>query len=202
MATTLFPNTGNLGLSLTLLALGQAGLQRAVVTYLASAVLVFGLGPAIVSGGGLARGVRTTVRLPLIWALVVGLALRLTHVDLPFGIDDGIHLLAQAAVPVLLVTLGMQISRTRFSPRPPDFFLAAMRLGCGPAAAYAGGRIVGLDHLALQVLVLQCATPTAVNALLVAAEFGGDRDRAARAVVLTTVLAFATLPLVMWLMGI
>jgi hypothetical protein len=59
-----------------------------------------------------------------------------------------------------------------------------------------------LDQLTLQVLVLQCATPTAVNALLVAAEFGGDTARTARAVVLTTILAFATLPLVMWLMDI
>jgi predicted permease len=202
MATTLFPNSGNLGLSLTFLALGQEGLQRAVVTYLASAVLVFGLGPAIVSGHGLKRGVKTTVRLPLMWALVAGIALRVLNVQLPLGIDDGIHLLSQAAVPMLLLLLGLQMSRTRFVPKPPDFSMAALRLGAGPLAAYVAGRLVGLDHLALQVLVLQCATPTAVNALLVAAEFGGDSARAARAVVLTTILAFATLPIVMWVMGI
>lgn len=201
-ATALFPNTGNLGLSLTLLALGQEGLQRAVVTYLASAVLVFGLGPAIVSGQGLKRGVKTTARLPLMWALVAGIALRVLNVQLPLGVDDGIHLLSQAAVPMLLLLLGLQISRTRFVPKPADFSMAALRLGAGPLAAYIGGRLVGLDHLGLQVLVLQCATPTAVNALLVAAEFGGDSARAARAVVLTTILAFATLPIVMWLMGI
>ncbi|MCC6790734.1 MAG: AEC family transporter, partial [Thermomicrobiales bacterium] len=98
LATTLFPNSGNLGLSLTLLALGQAGLQRAIVTYLASAVLVFGLGPAIVSGEGLKRGAKTTVRLPLMWALVGGIGLRIADVRLPLGVDDGIHLLGQAAV--------------------------------------------------------------------------------------------------------
>ena len=202
MATTLFPNTGNLGLSLVLLALGEAGLERAIVAYLCSAVLVFGLGPAIVSGNGLRRGIRTTVRLPLMWALLAGIILRVFDIPLPLGVDDGIHLLSQVAVPALLVTLGVQMSRTRFVPRPPDFWMAAMRLGVGPLAAYLAGRLVGLDTLALQVLVLQCATPTAVNALLVAAEFGGDSARAARAVVLTTILAFATLPFVMWLMGI
>jgi predicted permease len=202
LATTLFPNTGNLGLSLVLLALGEAGLERAIVAYLCSAVLVFGLGPAIVSGNGLRRGIKTTVRLPLMWALVAGMVLRVLDIPLPLGIDDGIHLLSQVAVPALLVTLGIQMSRTRFVPRPPDFWMAAMRLGAGPIAAYVAGRLVGLDHLALQVLVLQCATPTAVNALLVAAEFGGDSARAARAVVLTTILAFATLPVVMWLLGI
>jgi predicted permease len=136
------------------------------------------------------------------WALVAGIALRVLNVQLPLGIDDGIHLLSQAAVPMLLLLLGLQMSRTRFVPKPPDFSMAALRLGAGPLAAYVAGRLVGLDHLALQVLVLQCATPTAVNALLVAAEFGGDSARAARAVVLTTILAFATLPIVMWVMGI
>lgn len=202
LAASLFPNTGNLGLSLTLLALGQEGLQRAIVTYLASAVLVFGVGPALVSGGGVKRGVKTTLRLPLMWGLVIGIGLRALGIELPLGIDDGIHLLAQAAVPVLLLTLGMQVSRTRFTPHGPDFFTAGLRLGVGPLVAYAAGRAVGLDHLALQVFVLQCATPTAVNALLVAAEFGGDTGRAARAVVLSTILAFGSLPIVMWLMGI
>lgn len=202
MATTLFPNTGNLGLSLTLLALGQEGLQRAIVTYLASAVLVFGFGPALVSGEGLKRGLQTTLRLPLMWALAIGLGLRVASVDIPLDIDEGVHLLGQAAVPLLLVTLGIQMSRNRFAPRSPDALAAALRLGAAPAVAYVAGRALGLDHLALQVFVLQNATPTAVNALLVAAEFGGDSARAARAVVLTTILAFATLPIVMWLMGI
>jgi predicted permease len=117
-------------------------------------------------------------------------------------VADGVHLLGQATVPVLLLTLGLQISRTRFTPRADDVFAAGLRLGGGPAAAYLAGRALGLDHLALQVLVLQCATPTAVNALLIASEFGGDAPRAARAVVLSSLLAFATLPIVMALMGI
>jgi predicted permease len=77
-----------------------------------------------------------------------------------------------------------------------------MRLIGGPAAAYLAGRAVGLDHLALQVLVLQCATPTAVNALLITAEFGGDARKAARVVVLSSLVCFATIPIVMALMGI
>lgn len=202
IATTLFPNSGNLGLSLTLLSLGQAGLERAIVTYVASALLVFGLGPGLVSGGGFRKGARTTLRLPLIWALALGLGLRIGNVALPKGVADGLHLLGQATVPILLVTLGIQISRTRFVPRADDGLAAALRLAGGPLAAYIAGRAIGLDTLALQVLVLQCATPTAVNALLVAGEFGGDAPRAARAVVLSSLLAFVTLPIVMRLMGI
>ena len=77
-----------------------------------------------------------------------------------------------------------------------------MRLIAGPLVAYGAGRVAGLDHLALQALVLQCATPTAVNALLVTAEFGGDARKTARVVVLSSLVCFVTIPIVMWLMGI
>ena len=202
IATTIFPNSGNFGLSLTLLALGQEGLERGFVTFAASALFVFGLGPGLVSGQGVRQGIITTARLPMIWALVVGIGLRAGDVTLPKGIADGLHLLAGATVPTLLITLGLQISRQKFAVLPSDVSATAMRLIGGPAAAYLAGRAVGLDHLALQVLVLQCATPTAVNALLITAEFGGDARLAARVVVLSSLVCFATIPIVMALMGI
>ncbi|HYP59836.1 MAG TPA: AEC family transporter [Thermomicrobiales bacterium] len=202
IATTIFPNSGNFGLSLTLLALGQEGLERGFVTFAASALFVFGLGPGLVSGQGVRQGIITTLRLPMIWALIVGIGLRAGDVTLPKGIADGLHLLAGATVPTLLITLGLQISRQKFAVLPSDITATAMRLIGGPSAAYLAGRVVGLDHLALQVLVLQCATPTAVNALLISAEFGGDARKAARVVVLSSLVCFATIPIVMALMGI
>jgi malate permease and related proteins len=202
IATTIFPNSGNFGLSLTVLALGQEGLERGFVTFAASALFVFGLGPGLVSGQGVRNGIVTTLRLPMIWALAVGVALRAGDVSLPTGIEDGLHLLAGAAIPTLLITLGLQISRQKFAVFPSDVTATGMRLIGGPLAAYLAGRAIGLDQLALQVLVLQCATPTAVNALLITAEFGGDARKAARVVVLSSLVCFVTIPIVMTLMGI
>lgn len=202
IATTIFPNSGNFGLSLTVLALGQEGLERGFVTFAASALFVFGLGPALVSGSGIRAGFVTTVRLPMIWALVAGIGLRAFDISLPTGIANGLHLLAGAAIPTLLITLGLQISRQKLAVQPSDFTASALRLGGGPIAAYLAGRAAGLDQLALQVLVLQCATPTAVNALLISAEFGGDARKAARVVVLSSLICFVTIPVVMALMGI
>ena len=202
VATTIFPNVGNFGLSLTLLALGQAGLERGLITFAAGAFLVFGLGPALVSGQGMREGFLTTVRLPMIWALLAGIGLRALEITLPRGIADGLHLLAGAAIPTLLITLGLQISQQRFAVLPSDVSATGMRLIAGPLVAYGAGRVAGLDHLALQALVLQCATPTAVNALLVTAEFGGDARKTARVVVLSSLVCFVTIPIVMWLMGI
>jgi predicted permease len=202
IATTIFPNSGNFGLSLTLLALGQEGLERGFVTFAASALFVFGLGPGLVSGQGVKDGLITTLRLPMIWALAAGIGLRAADISLPTGIADGLHLLGGAAIPTLLITLGLQISRQKFAVFPSDVTATGLRLIGGPLVAYTAGRIVGLDTLALQVLVLQCSTPTAVNALLITAEFGGDARKAARVVVLSSLACFVTIPIVMALMGI
>lgn len=202
VATTIFPNVGNFGLSLTLFALGDAGLERGLVTFACGALLTFGLGPALVSGEGFRRGVKTTVKLPMIWALIAGVALRALGITLPIGVASSVNLLAGATIPMLLILLGLQISQSRISVEKSDWIAVVLRLGVGPIAAYTAGRIVGLDSLALKVLVLQTCTPTAVNALLVAAEFGGDARKAARIVVLTSIVSLASIPIVMWLMGI
>lgn len=58
---------------------------------------------------------------------------------------------------------------------------------------------MGLPRLEHQVLVLQSATPVAVNAFLLTKEFGGDASMVARSVVVSTFLAFLTVPLVLYL---
>jgi predicted permease len=200
VATTIFPNVGNMGLSLTVFALGTEALDRGFVTFAAGALFVFGLGPALVSGQGISEGFRTTIRLPMMWALLVGILLRAFSINLPTGIEDGLHLLANGTIPTLLITLGLQISRQELKVFHSDWLATGLRLGAGPIAAYLAGRIMGLDPLALKVLVLQCSTPTAVNALLITSEFGGDARKAARVVVLSSLVCFVTIPIVMSLM--
>jgi malate permease and related proteins len=201
VATTLFGNTGNMGLPLVFFALGDAGFEQAVVVFVASGILVFGFGPALVQGQGLASGVRTVLRLPLIWALTAGVVLGVSGVELPWRLDEGVDMLGRATIPVLLLVLGMQIARSQLRPTPFVLGASALRLVASPLAAYAIGRLVGLDTLGLQVLVLQFATPTAVNAMLVATEFGGDGKRTAQVVVTSTLLSLATVPLVLWWIG-
>lgn len=199
---SLFPNSGNMGLSLTFFALGEAGLLRAVVYFILSSVVMFGLGPAFIRGGGLLEGLRFTLRLPLFYALFLGLLLKGLGVGLPFRLDEGVRLMGQAAIPVLLLTLGMQMARTPFQVGAFELTASGLRLLLAPLVAYGVGLLLGLPKLEHQVLVLQSATPVAVNAFLLTREFGQDAARVARSVVVSTFLAFLTLPLVLFLIGV
>lgn len=72
----LFPNSGNMGLSLVYFALGEEGLRQAVVYFILSSAVMFGLGPAFIRGGSPKEGLLFTLRLPLSYALLLGLSLR------------------------------------------------------------------------------------------------------------------------------
>jgi malate permease and related proteins len=201
IATTLLPNNGNLGLPLIDFALGSAGLERAIVYMLGSSILMFGIAPALLRGHGIGFGMSMTLKLPLIWAMLAGLGLRWLGIKLPFQIDESIRQLGQAAIPIALVVLGIQLASTHFKVGRYELFATAIRLLLAPLVAYGIGRALNLQGLDLQVLILQSAMPAAVNTVILVTEFGGDASRVARTIVVSTLFSFLTLSATLWVSG-
>ena len=201
LAAAIFPNSGNMGLSVALFALGEAGLERAVVYFLLATVVLFGLGPALFRGGGLAEGLLLTLRLPFVWALGLGVAFAWGGVGLPLFLERPVAMLAQAAIPMLLLGLGMQIAGTPFRFGGFELLASALRLVGGPLAAALAGRLLGLFGTDYAVLVLISGMPVAVNAYMLAAEFGGDAGLAARTVAVSTLASFLSIPAVLLWVG-
>lgn len=198
MATTIFGNVGNLGLPMNSFAFGEAGLERAVICLITSAIILFGIAPALLKGGGWGYGIPMTLKLPLFWAMLIGIACRALQVEFPYRLDAGIQQLGEASIPIALLILGMQLASTRFSVGKYELLASGLRLFVAPAIALGVGLILQLTGLDLKVLVLQTAMPAAVNTVIMAGEFGGEADRAARTVVVSTLCAFFTLPLILW----
>ena len=196
-AVVMFPNNGNMGLPVATFALGAAGLERAIIYMLGSSFLMFCFGPALIRGKGIIEGFKLTLRLPLLWAILFGVSLRLLAINIPWQLDKGIQQLGAAAIPIALILLGMQLSETRFQPGIKEIILAIARLGCAPIIAYTVGSLLNLETLNLQILVLESAMPTAVNSFVIVSEFGGDKDLVARAIVTSTILSFITLPILL-----
>ena len=196
-AVVMFPNNGNMGLPVATFAFGAAGLDRAIVYMIGSSFLMFCFGPAMIRGKGIVQGLKLTLRLPLIWSILFGLSLRWSSVEIPWQLDRGIQQLGAAAIPIALILLGMQLSENDFKPKIREIVTAISRLLIAPTVAYFIGRLLQLELLSLQVLVLQSAMPTAVNSFVIVSEFGGDKDLVARAIVTSTIMSFVTLPIVL-----
>ncbi|MDY7020567.1 MAG: AEC family transporter, partial [Cyanobacteriota bacterium] len=202
VATTALPNVGNLGLPVTLFALGEAGLERAIVYLIAWNVVVLMTIPAFLQSGGFRSSIKFMLKLPLTWAVVSGVCLRLFNVPLPLKLDEGLSLLGGAAIPLALLMLGIQISNRQLELKFYEVGASFLRLFGGAIVAFAVGKLLGLTDLDLKVLILQSSMPTAITAFLMVNEFGGDAVQTARVVVVSTLMAFLTLPGLLFAMQI
>lgn len=198
-------NAGNMGLPIAYFAFGQSGFERATILFLVSFIGMYAVGPAVMTLGrnglSITGTVRAVLRLPVLWVGATGLVVRLLDVGVPTGVDRGVVLLAQATLPMILLALGLQLGAGRW-PRATAAMTAAtlVRLVASPAAAYGVGRLIGLGGQGLAVLVLSAAMPTAVNALLITREYGGDTRTVAGTIVLTTLGSIVTLAVVVTLL--
>ncbi|MEX2501361.1 MAG: AEC family transporter [Trueperaceae bacterium] len=207
LATSLFANAANIMLPVTLFAFGHDGLQRALILYVWSAVLIFTLGPIVLGGGNAAeRGGRlrflaAVAKLPVLWAALAGVAVNLIGASVPLGLMRGVDLLGEAAIPLVLLTLGLQMHRTGVrAPSLTNLLGAALRLGVAPALAYLAAWAIGARGVDLAVLTLLGAMPPAVNNFMLALEFGGDAEEVAGTVITATFASVATLTVVLSLL--
>ena len=198
IATSIFSNAANMMLPVTLFALGDAGLQRALILYVLTALLTFSLGLVILGNETrLDKALRTVLTFPVLWACLAGIAINLLGWTMPVGLERGVSLLSDAAVPLVLLTLGVQVSRVAaLVPRGVNWLAAGVKLLIGPFVGYAAGVLFGLTGLDLAVLTLLAAMPPAVNNVMLALEFGGDADQVGRTVILATLGALVSLPIV------
>ena len=203
VGTLLFGNAANMMLPISLFAFGEAGLERALVLYVATALSMFALGPVLVGEAvGMRRSLRTIATFPVLWAAIAGVAASAVGLALPLGVERAVGLLADAAVPLVLLTLGIQVSRAQaVRPRGLNVMAVALKLALAPGLALAAGSLVGLRGLDLAVLALLGGMPTAINLAMLAVTFKGDVDQVARTVVLGTLASLLTLPILLTLLA-
>lgn len=205
-----FSNTGYLGVPLLVALLGPRAAAPAIVTILVD--LVFTSSTCIAlsrlgtrEGGApsaAARVLRGVAGNPLPWAILLGVATYALGVAVPRPVEQTVGLLADAASPAALFTIGAALARSRLESAPRttvtnDVAVALMKLLLHPLLVYVMGRSaiglgVPLDRFALQVMVLCAALPSASNVAMLAERFGADNGRVARIILVSTTLAFLT----------
>ena len=143
------------------------------------------------------ESIKEVLKIPLIYAFIIGLALNITKAPLPKLIDSTLVSLNSAAIPVLLTVLGLELSRIDIRSNAKSVsLLVGERLILGPVIAIITLLFIPLlKGLDAKVVVLESAMPTAFNALLLAKELGGNYKIVATTVFLTTLLSPFTLSL-------
>ena len=197
LLATVFPNAANMALPVALLAFGEAGLTVAIIIFAIQSILSWSIGTFLAarsSSGGLLGPLKQMVRLPILWAIVAALVLRATGVTLPTTLAEPIRMLGTAAVPVMLLILGFQLSKGIELSRWPSLVTALMlRLIGGALIAYPITALLGLEGVAQQTVITVSAMPTAVFTTILATEFKAEPRFVTSAVIGSTLLSLVTL---------
>src|SRR5690554_659011 len=106
----MFPNTGNMGLPISLYAFGEPGLALAVAFFVVLSVGHFSVGLML---SGAAQSWRRLLLNPVIISLCVALAVLLLDLQLPRWIDNTVGLLGSMSIPMMLLTLGVSLASIR-----------------------------------------------------------------------------------------
>ena len=193
-------NAGNYGLPLNRFAFGAAGEERALVFFVVTAVVSNTLGVFLASMGtaSIGRALRNVFLVPLPYAAVAGLAVNGTGIDLPLPLERAVSLLADAAIPSMLVILGLQLSRASIRDRLRPILLASgVRLVVAPLIALGLVVVLGMGGLARQVSIVQSAMPTAVMSGVLATEFDADAEFVTATILVSTIASVGTLSVVL-----
>ncbi|MDF3062840.1 MAG: putative permease [Microvirga sp.] len=194
-----FPNAGNLGLPLSLYAFGPEGLGYAIAYFSVSSVANFTLGQMIAAGKANWAGL---VRQPILYAVLIGVALAYAQVQLPAWAGTTVSLIGSLTVPLMLLMLGSALSRLKVAAFGRALFVSLVRLGMGAAVGIGVATALGLTGNLRAVLILQAANPVAVYNYFFAQRWGNEPEAVAGVVVLSTLLSMATVPLLLtWLMA-
>jgi predicted permease len=187
-----FPNTGNMGLPLGLFAFGEPGLALSVGYYAVASLLQFTVGQAIAAREVNPRGL---LRMPLIWAIAIGVGLAVTGTHLPSVASRALHILAGLMVPLMLLSLGYSLARMNIASLPRATIFSLVRLFGGFAIGWLVSWGLGLEGVARGVVVAQSSMPSAVYNYMFAERFKNRPEEVAGIVVLSTLLSIVLLPL-------
>lgn len=191
LAPLTFGNTGNMGLPLALYAFGELGLAYAVVVFAVMVLLSFTLGVWVVTGRS---NPTEALRQPLFYAAIVGSAIGLLDVPVPKVVINAMSLAGQMMIPMMLITLGVSISRLNVNHVWRASMLSVLKAGVCALAGFGAAHVFGLTDAARGVLVLQLLTPVAVTSYLLAERYNADAEAVSGLVVVSTLLTLAVVP--------
>ncbi len=194
----IFMNTGNMGLALNQLAFGPEGLSYAVIFFVSVAILHYSLGIVLLKVRG---GLWEVLRLPLIYAALLGMSLNLGGVSLPNWIVTPIDLIGQIAIPLMILILGYQLRQVQFQQLWLSAMFAVLRIGGGLLAGLLVVKVLGLADTAAKVVILMSALPPAVLSSVLAKRYNRNPELVSSTILLGTLISIVTTPAILyWLL--
>ena len=193
----ILPNTGNMGIPICLFAYGTAGLG--VASAIASVVILlhFTLGVLLAKKS---FSLEILIKNMPIYAIIVSVIFLYFEWDVPGYLENTTFLLTYATIFLVLMSLGIALSRLKVVSWTHASILGAVRVILGPLIGFGLIKYLNLDGFAAGVLLIQSCMPSAVLTYLVGSMYSEKKvvDSVASVIVTSTIMSFITIPIVVY----
>ena len=191
----MFNNTGNIGLPLAVLAFGEIALGAAVVLFAIEMLLHFTFGAYILSKNA---NFISIFRSPILIATLAGLSINIIDFELWLPFTQMINLLGQAAIPLLLFTLGTRLIGINFGDWKLGVLGSFLCPVVGLIVALAVIQFIELEHLHYQQLILFSVLPPAVLNHMMAEKYQQQPETVASIVMIGNIGSLIVLPIALY----
>ena len=204
LMVVMFSNGGNYGLPVVMFAFGNDALSIGTVYFVVSALLTYTVGVFIPAAGkrSVGQAIVGLMEVPAIYAVAAAFIVLGTGISVPAMIMRPVGLLSDAALPMMIIVLGMQLERATMPERPLAVALAViLSLIAAPFVALGLASLLSLSGSARQSGVILASMPVAVITTIMALEFDVAPAFVTSAVFMSTLLSPLTLtPLLAYLL--
>jgi malate permease and related proteins len=204
LLTTIFGNTGNYGLPLVSFAFGKDALAYASLYFVTNSILFNTVGVLLASLGHMdfKQALLGLLKVPTVYAVVLALGLNNFHLVMPAPLVQTVQLAANGAIPLMLVLLGLELVKVRWSNSTQAVGLSTfLRLAVGPLIGLLLAIPFGLSGAAHQGNVVEASVPSAVTTTVLATEYNVEPALVTAIVFVSTLLSPLTLTPLLVILG-
>jgi predicted permease len=189
------PNTGNMGIPLSLLAFGNEGL--ALAAGFASIVMVshFTANTAISSGN---YSLKRIILSPVLLSLIFSLIILFYKIEMPNFFNSITKILSGFVIPLVLLSLGISLSKINIKKLKIGFILGLFKLISGPFIGLLVVYLLKLDGNVAKVVILQASMPAAILTYLIAAQNNSYDQEIGTAVFVSTIGSAFSIPIILF----
>lgn len=196
MLVVMFSNGGNYGLPVAMFAFGSEALAFASVYFVSSSVLTYTAGVFLAASGrrSVTQALWGVTRVPTIYAVAAAGLVMWLRIPVPETVLRPITLLSDAALPLMILVLGMQLERATKPERVSVVATAvALSILATPILGWGLARMLGLEGAAFQAAVIQASMPAAVVTTILALQYEVAPSFVTSVVIISTLLSPFTL---------
>nr|WP_286182786.1 AEC family transporter [Bacillus sp. ISL-55] len=199
-----FMNNGNYGTPVVLFVFGESGFDIAVILLVIQQLIMSTIGVYYAAKGsdqqdGIYTAFKAVAKMPIVYGSLLGIVFQLLEITIDSMFYKSINLVADAAIPTIMVILGMQLAKISLKKLEVEklSYSLIIKLMVAPILALIFASILPVSEEVKDIMILLAAMPSATNTTMYALQFNTRPVFVSTCTLISTLSSIITLPVIL-----